>query len=189
MSEDANKPDLADIFFSYKQEDRAKVEPLVRALEAAGFTVWWDPAIAPGQRFAVADKAALDEASCVIVGWSRQSVDSHWVLDVAASGRDRGILVPVMLDGTTPPLGFRQLQTADLSSWAGDADDARFGSILAGVTRLVGERAKATSAPMSASAVEREVRIDWVGQIRYTLLMLVAIVAVLVLMRYLGLRG
>lgn len=32
-------------------------------------------------------------------------------------------------------------------------------------------------------------KIDWVGQIRYTLLMLVAIVAALMLMRYLGLRG
>ena len=32
-------------------------------------------------------------------------------------------------------------------------------------------------------------KIDWVGQIRYTLLMLVAIVAVLMLLRYLGLRG
>lgn len=32
-------------------------------------------------------------------------------------------------------------------------------------------------------------KIDWVGQIRYTLLMVVAIVAGLALMRYLGLRG
>ena len=32
-------------------------------------------------------------------------------------------------------------------------------------------------------------KIDWMGQIRYTLLMLVAIVAVLLIMRYLGLRG
>ncbi len=32
-------------------------------------------------------------------------------------------------------------------------------------------------------------KIDWVGQIRYTLLMIVAIVAGLALMRYLGLRG
>lgn len=32
-------------------------------------------------------------------------------------------------------------------------------------------------------------KIDWAGQIRYTLLMLVAIVAGLALMRYLGLRG
>lgn len=32
-------------------------------------------------------------------------------------------------------------------------------------------------------------KIDWVGQIRYTLAMLVAIVAVLMVLRYLGLRG
>jgi hypothetical protein len=32
-------------------------------------------------------------------------------------------------------------------------------------------------------------KIDWAGQIRYTLLMIVAIVAGLALMRYFGLRG
>lgn len=32
-------------------------------------------------------------------------------------------------------------------------------------------------------------KINWAEQIRYTLLMLVAIVAVLMIMRYLGLRG
>ena len=32
-------------------------------------------------------------------------------------------------------------------------------------------------------------KIDWAGQIKYTLLMLVAIVAGLMLMRYFGLRG
>ena len=32
-------------------------------------------------------------------------------------------------------------------------------------------------------------KIDWIGQIRYTLLMLVAIVAGLAVMRYFGLRG
>lgn len=32
-------------------------------------------------------------------------------------------------------------------------------------------------------------KIDWLWQIKYTLLMLVAIVAVLMLLRYFGLRG
>lgn len=35
----------------------------------------------------------------------------------------------------------------------------------------------------------KDPKIDWVGQIKYTLLLLVAIVAGLMLMRYFGLRG
>jgi hypothetical protein len=35
----------------------------------------------------------------------------------------------------------------------------------------------------------RKPRIDWFGQIRYFALIIVAVVAVLMLMRYLGLRG
>lgn len=36
---------------------------------------------------------------------------------------------------------------------------------------------------------KKDPRIDWVAQLRNTLLVLVAVVAVLLLMRYLGLRG
>ena len=39
--------------------------------------------------------------------------------DEAAVGRDRNCLVPLTLDGSVPPLGFRQFQTIDLSRWRG----------------------------------------------------------------------
>jgi TolB-like protein/Tfp pilus assembly protein PilF len=41
------------------------------------------------------------------------------VQDEAAEGRDTGKLIPIMLDGNRPPLGFRQFQTIDLSRWRG----------------------------------------------------------------------
>jgi hypothetical protein len=31
---------LADVFISYKREDRERVEAVARAIEAAGFSVW-----------------------------------------------------------------------------------------------------------------------------------------------------
>ena len=34
-----------DVFLSYKAEDRARLIPLVGALEEEGFTVWWDARI------------------------------------------------------------------------------------------------------------------------------------------------
>ena len=41
-----------DVFVSYKAEDRARLRPLVAALEAEGFTVWWDTHIGGGSPLA-----------------------------------------------------------------------------------------------------------------------------------------
>ncbi len=38
---------MADIFLSYASEDRERVIPLVEALQADGFSVWWDRNIRP----------------------------------------------------------------------------------------------------------------------------------------------
>jgi tetratricopeptide (TPR) repeat protein len=42
---------LADIFVSYSRQDKARVQPLVAALQAEGWSIWWDPEIQPGEEF------------------------------------------------------------------------------------------------------------------------------------------
>ncbi|MBK7904506.1 MAG: toll/interleukin-1 receptor domain-containing protein [Proteobacteria bacterium] len=42
---------MADIFVSYSRNDRSRVAALVAAIEAQGWTVWWDSAINTGQEF------------------------------------------------------------------------------------------------------------------------------------------
>jgi hypothetical protein len=130
---------MADIFVSYKREDQAAIEPLVHLLEARGFSVWWDPRIVPGERFASVIRDALNNATCVIVGWSSCSIESIWVQDEASVARDRGILLPISIDGAQPPLGFRQLQTTNLADWHGQADDPRVEQLLAGIRRIMGK--------------------------------------------------
>ncbi|HVI06479.1 MAG TPA: toll/interleukin-1 receptor domain-containing protein [Sphingomicrobium sp.] len=39
---------LADVFVSYKAEDRRRVKPLADALEIDGLSVWWDAQIGGG---------------------------------------------------------------------------------------------------------------------------------------------
>jgi formylglycine-generating enzyme required for sulfatase activity len=134
---------MLDIFLSYKSEDRALVEPLVRLLTAEHFNIWWDVTLVPGERYAQSIKNALEEAPCVIVAWSRNSVESHWVQDEACFARDNQKIVPVSVDGVEPPLGFRQMQTVNLTGWTGNADDPRIVKLLAGVRRLVGKPADA----------------------------------------------
>ena len=106
---------MARIFLSYSREDRGRVQPLAACLERAGHNVWWDQHISGGEQFAEAIEKALHDADVVVAVWSEASARSAWVRDEAAAGRDSGRLVPVTLDGSQPPLGFRQYQTIDLS--------------------------------------------------------------------------
>src|SRR5262245_48496458 len=108
---------MAEVFVSYKREDRARVASLVRLLEEQGLSVWWDPTLIAGDRFDVVINREIEQARCVVVVWSKSSIDAHWVRDEAAAGRDRNILVPISLDGAKPPLGFRQFQTPDFTGW------------------------------------------------------------------------
>jgi predicted ATPase len=127
---------VADVFISYSREDAAEAERLAGALEAAGYTCWWDRNLTPGTRYLAETEAQLKAARAVVVIWSRISITSHWVADEAAVGRDDNRLVALSFDGSMPPLGFRQFQVADLSGWQGRAEEASFRNLLAGLERL-----------------------------------------------------
>ena len=111
---------MADIFLSYASEDRELIEPLVEILEAEGWTLWWDRELIAGPSFAQKIQESLDQARCVVVAWSRHSAASNWCRDEASEGIERNCLVPVVIDGTRPPLGFRSAQTVYLSGWPDD---------------------------------------------------------------------
>lgn len=108
---------MSDIFVSYDDLDRARVRQLVEALEARGWSVWWDHRISTGDSFALVIERELEAAACVIVAWTRTSVDSDWVRAEASEARKRGKLVPVLLDDVTPPMPFGQIHAADLVDW------------------------------------------------------------------------
>ena len=147
---------MADVFFSYKREDRGTVEPLVRLLERAGFSVWWDPTLVAGERFDQVIHREIETADCVMVAWSANSVEAVWVRDEASAGRDRGILVPLTLDGMKPPLGFRQYQTPDLTGWSGDESDPRVRQLVAGVGRAIAHARHARGEPVAGPEVGAE---------------------------------
>lgn len=110
---------MARIFLSYAREDAAKAKSLAAALERAGHKVWWDRHLGGGSRFAAEIARELSGADAVIVLWSKASISSSWVQDEAEEGRDKGNLIPIVIDDNRPPLGFRQLQAIDLSRWSG----------------------------------------------------------------------
>jgi TolB-like protein/Flp pilus assembly protein TadD len=145
------------VFLSYTRKDRPQAEPLIAALEAAGYDVWWDGLLVGGVAFARTTEDALETADAVVVLWSRQSCESHWVRDEATRGRDRGCLVPVSLDGAEPPLGFRQFQVIDLRPWNGRPDAPEIQAIVRAleVVRHAGPDATARAAPALARGLTR----------------------------------
>src|SRR5205085_7891824 len=115
---------MASVFLSHVREDAEKARTGASVLERSGHSVWCDRVIRGGAEYSDEIEAALNGADKVVVLWSTQSVRSAWVRDEAAAGRDSGRLVPVRLDATAPPLGFRQFQSIDLSRWNGRSNAA-----------------------------------------------------------------
>jgi pimeloyl-ACP methyl ester carboxylesterase len=128
---------MADVFLSYASEDRERVRPLVEALETAGFTVWWDRRLDLGTSFDREIEQNLALASCVMVVWSTNSVESDWVREEADDGLNRGVLVPVQIDECQLPLGFRRTQAAQLTGWPTINQD--LAEVIARVGELVGQ--------------------------------------------------
>jgi len=120
---------VGHIFISYAREDADSARQLAEAVGRAGHDVWWDQQIQGGSRFSRAIDKALKDAEAVVVLWSETSVESAWVQDEAAEGRDSGRLVPVLLEACKPPLGFRQFQSVDMSRWSG-GDGAELTALL-----------------------------------------------------------
>ena len=67
---------MSDIFFSYSSKDRARVRLAQEALAAAGYEVFWDQEVPPGQDWDSWIRANLEKAKCVLVFWSQNSVSS-----------------------------------------------------------------------------------------------------------------
>ena len=143
---------LPTIFLSYAHGDQAQAQRLAAALQRCGYTVWWDALIEGGTRYAKSIDEALERADAILVLWSKISIESDWVRDEAAQGRDRHRLVPVSLDGTLPPLGFRQIQTIDLSRWRGRTDAPQVEAIGRAVAAALGHE---PSLPVSTQPVTR----------------------------------
>jgi TolB-like protein len=147
--------ELSTIFFSYSRGDRKRAEPIIRLIEQAGHNVWWDGLLEGGERFSRTTEEALERAKAVVVLWSKTSVQSHWVHDEATRGRDRGLLVPLSLDGSMPPLGFGQFQVIDLSKAKLNAKDETIQRMLRAIAAMQGAEVAAVVRPSPAPVLRR----------------------------------
>ena len=147
---------MGQIFLSYAREDRDCAAQLARVLEGAAHSVWWDRRIGGGEEFSAEIEAELDKCDVVLVAWSCESVKSRWVRDEAAVGGDKGILVPITIDGSRPPMGFRQFHTLDLTGWKGGAGDARTAELLQSIERRLNGKGKLSPPTEQVSTAKRK---------------------------------
>jgi adenylate cyclase len=136
---------MARLFLSYARDDIETARKLAGVLADAGQTVWWDRHVHGGANFSEEIDRELKNAQVVMVLWSPTSIASAWVQDEAAEGRDSGRLVPATLDSVKPPLGFRQFQCIDLSSWDKQGRTEPIEDLLDAVSKIAGEESAASS--------------------------------------------
>lgn len=129
---------MSDIFISYASLDKERIFPLVRALEAAGWSVFWDRTIPAGKTWREVLDVEVDNCGCMVVVWTAKSIKSRHVHEEADDGIERGVLVPVKMAEVKPPRGFRNMQAANLVDWYGDCSADVFEIFLAAITRIIG---------------------------------------------------
>jgi len=149
---------MADIFISYAREDNDVAKRIAAALSNRNWSVFWDRNILGGDDWRQKLTREVETARSVLVLWSPNSTVSRWVKEEAEVGIGRGILVAVLLHPTNIPLGFRSVQTLDLSSWDGRPDSIEFGQLVDSLARHLPP--KGPDADQPKPAVEVRLRGD-----------------------------
>jgi adenylate cyclase len=143
---------VSRVFLSYAREDVDAARALADHIARGGHDVWWDRHLHGGSRFVAEIDKALKDAEAVVVLWTAASVESAWVQDEAAEGRDRGLLVPASLGSAKPPLGFRQFHTVAIGEMNGSGGGEGIDELLDAIGRTCGSdsaEAKASGAEAS----------------------------------------
>jgi hypothetical protein len=176
---------MADVFVSYARKTRDRVAQLSGALEAGGYSLWWDQQLRPSDDYAMLIESEIAAARCVVVAWSEPARQSLWVRAEANEALDAGKLVQISLDNAKLPLPFTMLHFLDFSRWGGERRGepwSEFDSRVSGLLRGEGGGDLAMTigaAPSPGPALQGLGRIAWLG---WAAIAVAALMAVAILM-------
>lgn len=131
---------MVDVFISYSRTNKDKVSQIARAIEQAGYAVWWDAELPPHQSYGDVITAKIQMAKAAVVVWSAEAAASEWVRAEADVARNQKKLVQTALGDITPPLPFNQIQYANLGDWNGEQDHPEWRKVKASLADLCGPR-------------------------------------------------
>lgn len=151
---------MADIFLSYSRADRDRAQVISKALEAEGFSVWWDKVLRAGQTYDEVTEGMLRDSKVVVVLWSEVSVKSKWVRAEATLGERTSVLVPAMIDDAERPIMFELTQSADLIGWSEDREDPRWRQFIADIRSAVEAAAEIPEEQIQAAVSSSDANIE-----------------------------
>jgi hypothetical protein len=146
---------MSDIFISYERSDLPMAKMLAQRLGSQGWTTFWDRKIRAGSNWRKTIGKELDSARCVVVLWSKASLESDWVHNEADDARRRAILVPILIEDIQAPIGFRHIQAENLANWEGSESAEEFEGLISGITAVIGSPPKLARQEATPPAAER----------------------------------
>jgi adenylate cyclase len=141
---------MSDVFISYARSAARDARAVAENLRAEGYSVWWDQDLPTHRAYSDVIEEQLSTAKAVVVIWSAEAVKSEWVRSEANRAREDHKLVQLTVDAARLPMPFDQIQCADLSGWAGDADVPGWSKVAGSVAELVGRAPKHVRRPPKA---------------------------------------
>lgn len=153
--------EIPDVFVSYKQQERATVVGIVRALEALELNVWFDEEIRAGTSFDKAIEQELRRARCVLVCWSPEAAMSDWVRAEATIGLERDVLAALRLANCDVPVRFTLIQAVEILDRPVTASE-KWPTLLTRIGELVGRPGLSGYATLAAST-NRQSWADWLA--------------------------
>lgn len=150
---------MSDIYVSYANEDREKIQPLIDTLEKTTWSIFSDRAFPPGKKWLDKSESEIQKARCVIVFWTKVSVESHRVLEEADVGKQKKILIPILLDPVELPFNFQDLQSINLMNWSGDASSLLFDKLYTAISSMLDSKSEKQSTERKTKLLPD---IDWV---------------------------
>jgi hypothetical protein len=131
---------MSDIFISYSRNDSELAEKLVKILRSENLSVFIALELPAGVDWRDKLQKELEDAKVVIVLWSASSLKSSAVHDEANHAKEQKKLLPVQLEsGGKQPIGFGNIQAADLSGWDGSRKHFKLEKFLGSLKRYFDE--------------------------------------------------
>src|SRR5262245_53568807 len=150
---------MADLFISYKREERDAVQIIADTLGDLKVDVWFDRRLTVGGSFDEEIARALRDAKAVLTCWTPAAIASEWVRAEASMAREGDRLVACFLQPTALIPPFNLTHAEDLSAWAGQRDDPAWLKVLDRIGELVGRTGLSTyGAVMRPGATAQELK-------------------------------
>ncbi|MCA9469771.1 MAG: SUMF1/EgtB/PvdO family nonheme iron enzyme, partial [Nitrospira sp.] len=112
-----------DIYVSAAQVDERRVRPILKGLQAEGWTVWSERNVLAGDHWRKEIEQAIEAAKVHLVVLTADSLASRYVMEEVEFGIARGHVIPVILDRMAIPEILLDRQVVDLRDWTGNRKD------------------------------------------------------------------